>query len=361
MCSDAPNTDGLNFQAVKSAELADKAFEWFTNEYNRTAPDRERAADEASQVAQEQLATMRQQNQLANEYATYNRETIRPVEQRMAAEALAYDTPERRNAEAARAVADIDIARGRQRQASTAELAAYGISPESTKSQAIMSSQDVNAARMSAGAAAGARERVESGGWARMADVASLGRGLPSAQATAVATGTGAGNSAIGASGAGLSAQYSGAGLMSTGFNTALQGHGQAGNLYGQAANIDSRTRGQDMEFLGSATDVFNLGGKIFSDPKVKKDRKAESQTASMAALRKTPIESWKYDPEKGGPPDGDETRVGPMADAANQNMGEDVAPGGEMLDVASMLGVVANAVKNVDQRLARLEQRKAG
>lgn len=353
-CSDAPNTDGLNMAAVRQAELAKEALTWFQNEYAATAPQRQQAADDASAVAKAQLESMQTQTALAKDYDTYNKTTFRPLEQRIVSEAQAYDTPARREAEAAKAVADVNMATAAQREAGRRELASFGVAPDSAKSMSLMSSGDINAARVAAGAAGAARDKVEATGWARMADAANLGRGLPSAQATAMQTGTAAGNAAVGAGNAGLAASMSGAGLMQSGFGTAQQGYGSAGQLYGRAADIENTTRGQDLNFMSS---VFNsyANMKTPSDPAVKKKRKPVSPEASMAALRETGIEEWVYAPEKGGPDDGGKKRIGPMADEVQETMGDEVAPDGELLNVASMLGVVANAVKNVDRRLSAL------
>lgn len=358
MCSDAPDTSGVNAAAVAQAALAKDALEWFKGEYARTAPDRERAQQEASQVTQAQLESMRTQTALAKDYDTYNKTTFRPLEQRLVSETQAYDTPERRNAAADRAVADVNMQVAAQRDAGRRELASYGVAPDSAKSMALMSSGDINAARYSAGAAGAARDKVEATGYARMADAALMGRGLPSAQATAVQTGIQAGNAALGASGANLAAGQSGAGLMQSGFNTAQQGYDSSGQLFGKAADIENTATGNMLNFMGSgfgANSIF----KFASDPKVKKNRKPVTPEASMAALRKTDIEEWEYDPEKGGPDDGGTKRIGPMADNANEEMGEEVAPDGKLLNLASMVGVVTNAVKNLDARMQRMETKR--
>lgn len=353
MCSDAPDTGGVNAAAVEQAKIAKEALEWFKGEYAATADQRQRAADDASAVAKAQLESMQTQTALAKDYDNYNKTTFRPLEQRMVADAQAYDTPERRNAEAAAAVADVNMQTAAQREAGRRELASFGVAPDSGKSMSLMSSGDINAARAASGAASGARRQVEATGYARMADAANLGRGLPSAQATAVQTGTAAGNSAVGASQAGLAASMSGAGLMQSGFNTAQQGYASSGQLYGRAADIENTATGNMLNFTSN---VF--GSFMKSDPKVKKDRRVVKPEASMEGLRKTDIENWSYDPKKGGPEDGDAVRTGPMADEAQEHLGDDVAPDGELLNVASMLGVVANAVKDVDARLQRVESR---
>lgn len=354
MCSDAPDTSGINAAAVQSAQLGQDALNWFKGEYARTQGQRDASTAIDNQVAQAQLASMQQQTSIAKDYYDYSKGTFRPLEEKLVADAQAYDTPERRAAAAEAAVADVNKQAAAQRQAATASMASYGGAVDGAKMASILDSGAVNTAKVAAGAAKAARDRVEDVGFARMSDAANMGRGLPSAQTAAITTGTQAGNSAVGAAGAGLAAANSGAGMMQTGFAQGMQGAGQAGQLYGTAAGIDAQTRGQDLNFMSS---VF--GSFMKSDPKVKKDRKPVTPEASMAALRDLPIESWKYDTDKGGPEDGGRTRIGPMADAANEEMGEEVAPGGELLNVASMMGVVANAVKNLDQRVARMEQRK--
>lgn len=349
MCSDAPDTGGVNAAAVEQAKLAREALEWFKGEYAATAGQREQAAADASAVARAQLESMQTQTALAKDYDQYNKTTFRPLEQRMVADAQAYDTPERRNAEAAAAVADVNMQTAAQREAGRRELASYGVAPDSGKSMSLMSSGDINAARAAAGAASGARRQVEATGYARMADAANLGRGLPSAQATAVQTGTAAGNSAVGASQAAMGASMAGADLMRSGFNTAQQGYSSSGQLYGRAADIENTATGNMLNFTSN---VF--GSFMKSDPNVKKNKKPISPEASMAALRETGVSEFEYDPEKGGPDDGGKKRIGFMADEVQKAMGDEVAPNGELLNVASMVGVVANAVKNLDQRLTR-------
>lgn len=354
MCSDAPDTSGMNAAAMASAQLGQQAFDWFQQEYARTAGDRATANQTDQKVAQQQLAAMEQQNALAKQYEAERQAKFAPVEARMASDALAYDTPERRQQAVDQAVSDVNAQAAQQRQASAVDLSRNGISPESVGAQALQASQDINTTKLAAGAAGDARRQVEATGYARMADVANLGRNLPSAQATAVQTGTNAGQAATGAAGAGLGASMSGAGLMNTGFQTALAGQGQAGKIFGDQAGIQSQSRGQDLGFMSN---IF--GSYMKSDPDVKKNRKVVKPAASMEGLRNLDIENWQYDPNKGGPEDGDAVRTGPMADAANEELGEDVAPNGELLNVASMVGVVANAVKDIDKRLARIEQRK--
>lgn len=343
--------------AGQASDVAREELDWAKFQYNDTKDEREAAYADARAVTAAQLATMTQQNALAQDYATYNKETFRPLEQKMVGDATAFDTPERRAAEAAKAVTDVNIARGQQRQATDANLASYGVAPDSMKSRALQSSSDVNTARVAAGAAGAARDKVEATGWARMADAVSLGRGLPSAQATAVQTGTSAGSAATGAAGFGLSALNSGNQVMQAGYQGATNAYGVAGNLYNQAAKIQTDAFSQG---AGMGMDLYKLYAA--SDEKVKKGTGKPANTASMLeAVEKTTVdEGWTYDPAKGGPDDGGEPHIGPMAQDVRRTMGERAAPGGKALDLVTMNGVTMAAVQELSKRIKKLEARKA-
>lgn len=241
MSGDAPKNKGLNAAAKETAKLSRDAFEWFKTEYTRTTPQRERAEATADQVAQAGLESQKKQNQIADDYNNYNKETYRPLEKKLVADAQAYDTPERQQQAADRAVTDVNMQASAQRQATARDLASYGVAPDSATSMSIQGSSDLNTSKAAASAATGARDRVQATGYARMADAANLGRNLPSAQATAVQTSTQAGAGAVNASGASLNATGSGAALMGQGFNTAIEGQKSAGSLYGQAASMESQ------------------------------------------------------------------------------------------------------------------------
>lgn len=243
-----------------------------------------------------------------------------------------------------------------QREATARNLARSGVSPESGKSQALMAAGDIGAAKAAAGADYGARRGVETIGWARMADAANLGRGLPSAQATAASTGIQAGSGALSGAGAGLTAAQSGAGLMGQGFSTALSGQGQAGNLYGQAANIENTANRNNQAFF---TDMANLGLKAsgISDKTKKKNtgKKADGAKA-LDEINAVPVaEDWEYDARKGGPEDGIK-RTGPMAQDVQAVMGEAAAPGGKIIDLVNMNGKLMASMQELTRRVKHIE-----
>lgn len=357
MSSDAPKNKGLNAAAKETAKLSRDAFEWFKTEHARTAPNRERAEQTADQVAQAGLESQKKQNEVADDYNNYNKETYRPLEKRLVADAQAYDTPERQQQYADRAVADVSMQAAAQRQAAQRDLASYGVAPDSAKSMSLLGSGDLNTTKAAAAAATGARDRVEATGYARMADAANLGRNLPSAQATAVQTSTQAGAGAVNASGASLNATNSGAGLMSTGFNTAIQGQQAAGNLYGKAASLS--TQGADLGGIGQlAQGAAAL--KVFSDENIKSGVSMTNTGKALDEITATPVKDWHYDAAKGGPDDGEQPHTGPMAQMVNQTMGDKAAPGGKVIDLVTMNGKLMAGVQELAKKVKKLEGRKA-
>lgn len=365
---DAPDTSGVNQAAQYSAETGRLALNWFTKEYERTAGERQRAADEAIAVSQAQRGLMDTQTRIANDYDQYNRTTFRPLEQDIVRRAQEYDTPERRAAEAKRAVADVEMQAGRQRYARMSELASFGIAPDSGRAQSINASDAINTARTSAGAASAARRQVEATGTAMRADAANMGRNLPSAQTAAVQTATNAGNAAVGANNAALQATMSGAPLMQAGYGTALQGSQIAGNLYGQQAQIQNNSGSDLGSLMGGVGGIMRgFGAMGISSEEVKTDKRDIDENEALEAVNATPVEAWKYKEGVGPMMGANETHVGPYAEDVQATMGDQAAPGGKMVDFKAIAQKNAQAIAelkdvfaDIAEDVAALKKQKA-
>lgn len=359
-CSDAPDTSGTNAAALMNAELSREALDFYKKVYADEAPTRARASETALKVADQQLASMTQQDALAKEYADYNRETFRPLEKQIVADAQAYDTPERREAEAGTAVADVGIQSANTRQQAMRTQQRMGVNPNSGAATSMVNQLSVAEAAAKAGAGNAARKNVETIGFARKMDAAGLGRNLASNSSTAASVALNAGNSATGNASAPVAQGQSAAAMMGQGFNTAIQGNTAAGQLYGQAAQMQSQDSGM-WGALGSVAGGF-LGGSGFanmmkSDKKTKKDIKPVSDEAALEAVEQTPVSSWKYKPGEG---DGG-AHVGPMAQHVNKNMGEQAAPGGKVIDPITVQGVTVAALGALSRKVARMEEQLQG
>lgn len=353
-CSDAPDTSGMNRAAESNAAVAQQALDWYTAEYARTQPARDAAEARAAQVSDAQLAQSKLASDQAADQANYAKDVFRPLEQRLVSEAGNYDTQERRDAAAGAAAADVTQAYKGAAEKTARSMARYGVDPSSGAGASAIEAAGLDEARAKAGAMTAATRNVEQQGYARMMDAAGLGRNVVSNQATYLTASQNAGNSSVANQTQALNAQASGAGLMQSGFSTAVQGNQSAGSLYGQAANVQQNASNGTMQGL------VGIGSLIaMSDEDVKSDKKPANTARMLGMVEKTPVSEWRYDPEKGGPDDGGQQHVGPMAQDVNEQMGEQAAPGGKVIDLVSANGVTMGAVQELSKRVRKLEQHK--
>jgi len=359
MCSDAPDMTGVNRAAEASAELGKEALAWYKQKDAEGKPARDAATALAMETAQQQLAASKQQTALAADYDQYNKSTYRPLEQGIVADAAAYDTPEKRQAAADSAIADTNIGFSATNDATARGLAANGIDPGSTRAMSVMSGQGVQQAVANAGAAYKARKGVETVGHAMKMDAASLGRNLPSNQATAAQLALTQGNSATNNAGVPVAINAGAANQVGAGYGTAITGQNTAGNLYGQAAN-GSKT---DDSAMWGAVGTVAGAALMFSDENLKTDIEPVSDDEALEATNATPVSKWKYDPAKmaaaGIPIDQADAgqNIGPMAQDVNATMGEGAAPGGKKINLVTMNGIAMKSIQAVDKKVEGLTQ----
>ncbi len=349
--------------AQQSAALGQANLAFQKQQYSDAAPMRQLTYDTAKAVSGQQLATMQQQNQQAADTYAYQTGTFRPVEQKLVADAQAYDTPERRDAAQAAARSDVEQAFGSTQDALSRSIGRTGATVGSGRALAMMQDQQFAKANALAGATTQATRNVEQQGYARMADAANLGRNLASNQATQVSLGLNAGNSAVANSATGLNAATSGTAQVGQAYSTAIGANNAAGSLYGQVANIQNSVANTEAAGWNSLGSTAGLAlAKYYSDETMKTGtgRRIDTKKA-LQQIQDTPVdEGWQYDPDKGGPNDDGAPHDGPMAQAVRRTMGEHVAPGGKHIDVASMNGKILAGMQELGKRLDRLEDKPA-
>lgn len=367
-CSDAPDTSGLNQAAADSAALSREALAWYKDEYAKTQPQRDAAIAQSAKVSDAQLAGMEYATQQAKDLDARNKTVFQPLEDKIVADAKTFDTAGRRTQAVNEATADVEGAFGRAQDGLARGLARTGVAPGGGRSMSLMQDAALKKATAVAGASTGAVKNVEQQGYARTMDAAALGKGIIGNQATMQQIAQGGGAQAVNASAAALQAAGSGASMMGAGFNTALAGQGQAGNLYGQAAKLDSQDNGL-MGALGGIAGQF-AGSKagstaiasMFSDETMKSGTGKPANTATMLKqIEGTKVDQgWRYDPAKGGPDDGGVQHDGPMAQEVRRTMGEKAAPGGKVIDLATMNATLMGGMQELAKRMKKLERRAA-
>lgn len=190
-----------------------------------------------TQVMQGQVDSQNANNQRAGEYADYERNTFRPLEQKMVAAAQDYNTDGKREQLATQASSDVEQGFQGARSQLGRQMAASGVAPNSNRFAALNTQLLTQEALGKAGAQNNARTQAEQLGYARMQDAASLGRGLASNASTAYSVGIQAGDAAGRASQTGGAIMGQGYSNYNQGMQGATGAYGTAGNIYGQEFN----------------------------------------------------------------------------------------------------------------------------
>jgi hypothetical protein len=374
MCSSSPPPPdpAIGQAAVANAELGREAMDYYKAKDAEMKPYYDKSMQIALDQSKAQIDTARKQNEYADETKAYERSTFRPLEQKIATDALGYDTPARREAEAAQAQADVGTAGDAVRANIAREVQSRGGDVNSGNYTAALAGAGVREAAAKAGAGNQARKNVEAIGGAKLADAASLGRGIAATNATQTQLGLQAGNSAVANSmvPGTLGAQQVGLSNQTTG--TAMQGNSSAGNLllgqYNAQTGANQAANSTSNALIGAAGTAAGgffgrpagavAGGTIFgSDKNVKEGRKPVSGKVALSMVRKMPVESWRYK-DSSKYKDGGANHIGPMAQDVQKAAGNRVAPGGKVIDLISMNGLSLASVQHLDKRLAKVEKK---
>jgi hypothetical protein len=250
----APNPNpGLIAQAQASERVGMRALalqqdyqNWSKSFYDELKPTLQRMADQEYEISAA--------NKLrADEYAAYERDTFRPLEKQIVADAQNYDTEAKRNQLAGRAVGDISQAFGVVRQQAGREAASRGLNPNSGRFAALNNQLSIQEALARAGASTQARNQAEDLGYARKLDAAGLGRNLaPNA---------------------------------STAYGVSLNASGQAGNTAMSGGQFMSNSYGQGSNMLGQATSAYGTAGNIYGTEFNARMRGYEAQQQASGAF----------------------------------------------------------------------------
>lgn len=272
MCdtSDPPSPDPLIGQAAKAnAELAQKAYDWYTNAYETDfRPRQERMDVLTDRLVGDYLDTQRQNKEMATEQLARQKALFFPVEEQMVRDAMGYDSAERMDRMAGRAAADVNQQFSNARDQQNRSMARYGLRPDSGAFAAVNSRLSLGQALGAAGASNQARNDVQDRAIALRAGAANFGRGLGSQAASGFSTSIAANQGAGGQMNSDMASAMAGYGMMGQGFNTAIGGYNSAGNLaYNNTmAGIQSYSAGQAgtnalMGALGTGIGIWAGGG----------------------------------------------------------------------------------------------------
>jgi hypothetical protein len=241
-CADAPDMTAQVELAKGNVELGKEALAWYKQQAEEQKPMIQRAADRADQVSLAQLESMKTQTDLSKEYADYSRNTFRPVEKRLVSDAMSFNTEAERERLAGLAAGDTAQAFGAARSQMRRDIGRAGINPADGAYTASLKDLASREALDTARGKNKARSDARTVGRAMLADAASLGRGLPSQQATSAQLAISAGDRAVGNAQVPISLATQNAQLAGAGYGTALQANNAASNIYGQVSSAQAGT-----------------------------------------------------------------------------------------------------------------------
>jgi hypothetical protein len=210
--------------AAEQAAVARESLAFYKQQYEEFKPV-------LNEIMQGEVDMQKANKARADEYAAYEKETYRPLEQELVRKAKEYNTEAKREQLATAGAADVSQAFGVSRGQMQRQQSAAGIAPNSGRFAALNQQMMTQEALARAGAMNNARTMAEDRGNALMYDAAGLGRNLATNASTAY------GVSQNAAAGAKQSAQTGGA-MMGQGYNSFNQGMSGANNAYGTAGNI---------------------------------------------------------------------------------------------------------------------------
>ena len=225
------------------------------------------AEDQRAQ-SQEFMDQAREQNEFAREQQQRYRDTFVPVEDRLAEDAMNWDSPERQAEMAAQARADVLNSAQAQQQAQNRQMASMGIDPRSGRAAGIDSATALTTALSSAGAQNQARDLTRQQGVALRGQAAGVGQaaaglGQNASQIANQTSGLGqqASSLAMQADAAGHSALQQGQNMQLQANNLGLAASG-VGNT---AASLGMGNQGAGYTGLGTGLSAGSsaLGGQL--------------------------------------------------------------------------------------------------
>ena len=296
-------------------------------------------------IANQQMAAQSEQMAQARDYYDYQRDTYRPLERGLVADAERFNTEAYRNQVASQAAADSGRAFGISQQQNQRAMASMGANPNSGRFAGMQNATGLQQAAMRANAMTGARNQAQQMGYARKLDAAGLGRGLAGASAAAYGGASNAGSMA------GQNAQSAGQNYMGNmAIGSGTIGAGQQmqlsglGNILNNQTSAYVNTSGSLLGDLGGALGGAAAAYTAFGGS----DRRIKENIEEVGVDQRTalPLYEFNYKPEFGDPTI---RYVGVMADEVELSYPDAVAvmDNGFMAVNYGMLGIEFKEVSN--------------
>ena len=256
-------------------------------QYDRSAPILEG-------IANQQMAAQSEQMAQARDYYNYQKDTYRPLERGIVADAQRFNTEAYQNQVAGQAAADAGRAFGIGQQQNQRAMASMGANPNSGRFAGMQNATGLQQAAVRANAMTGARNQAQQMGYARKLDAAGLGRGLAGASAAAYGGASNAGSMAGGnAQSAGqnyMGNMAIGSGTIGAGQNMQIQG---LGNILNNQTSSYVNTSGS---FLGDVGAIAGAGASIYATS----DERVKENIVEVAVDQRTALPLYEFNYKEG-------------------------------------------------------------
>lgn len=256
-------TDAAAAAAGEQNALSQEQFEWNKQIYERdTAPMQRRQQELQEKVANDALARAAKQDQLADEQKAYYDSTFKPIEQKVAADAIGYDSDENVGRRSGMAAANVNQQFSNARGQSARLAGRYGLG--STAFSGPAGAAERAQALGTAGAATGAAFDTMDKGIQLRAGVANFGRNMPNTALAAFSGANSSGANAGSAANAALNGTISATSGLNSAYGARVNGINSATGLFTNAMNSSANMWNNNAAGWGNfAGGMFQKGMSI--------------------------------------------------------------------------------------------------
>lgn len=261
---DAPDLGPMADVSLESAKIAQQTareqLDWSKTQDTANRALLERVLTGQQAVQDETLANAREDRQRYEQ-------VYQPLEDNLVKEFQNYDSPERREQERGRAMADVSASFDAQRRNALQRLESYGVDPSQTRNAALDIGVRTQQAAAMAGAGTASNRATEQTGRALRAEAINIGKGLPSNVAASYGQSLQAGNSQVGNANQTTSTSGNAMQGANSFLNTSISGAGQAGNTMTQGyQNQMAQYNANQASTTGMLSAVGGIAGMFMAD-----------------------------------------------------------------------------------------------
>lgn len=229
-------TDAASAAAGQQNALTQEQFEWNKQIYERdTAPMQRQQMELQTRVANDALARAAKQDRLADEQKEYYDTTFKPIEKKVASDAMGYDSDENVGRRSGIAAANVNQQFSNARGQSARLAGRYGLG--STAFSVPAGAAERAQALGTAGAATGAALETMDKGIQLRAGAANFGRNMPNTALTAYSGANSSGTNAGNAANAALNGTISATAGLNSAYGARVNGINSATGLFTNAMN----------------------------------------------------------------------------------------------------------------------------